>query len=105
MSVVIVHPIKDVDLSPALVYGELRPVNARYVYADELDGDRIPETFMVRMVQAANSFRPDKDYLLIGGDHLQLVAMASLLASRHPNFRVLRYDRKAQGYVSVTVTQ
>ena len=106
MSVYVVHPITDksLDISGARVYGELKFVNPRYIYIDELESDgSIPDQFKSRMLKAVDEFEWEFDYLLIAGDHLQLVAMSALLAERWGNFKVLRYDRQAGGYASVAI--
>jgi hypothetical protein len=103
MTVWLVNSVKD-DTSAALKWGEIRWISPRYIYGDELDEDgNIPPDFYVGMQSAANAFNPTDDYLLIAGDHLQLVTMAAMLGTRHPKFRVLRYDRQAQGYLPVWV--
>lgn len=104
MTVLAVHPIKDADLTPASVYGEIEYINKRYVYSDELEGNRIPQPFVSRMEKAVDGFDPGHDYLLIAGDHLQIVAMSALLADRWGDFKVLRYDREAKGYVEIEIT-
>ena len=103
MAVYAVHPIKELDISGALAYGEVLYSNRRYVYADELEGTNIPAAFFSKMERVVDNFDPDQDYLLIAGDHLQIVAMAALLAARWGGFKVLRYDREAKGYVLITI--
>lgn len=103
MSVYVVHSVPTIDITAALVYGDLRYVNGRYVYADELVDDQIPEVFMVKIAKAAAEFVPNNDFLLIAGDHLQLIALSSLLAKQHAEYRVLRYDREAKGYFPVLI--
>lgn len=106
MTVLVVHPINDkgVDISGARAYGELKFINPRYVYIDELETDNtIPTAFLNRMLKAVDEFDWENDYLLIAGDHLQLVAVSALLASRWGEFMVLRYDRQACGYAEITI--
>lgn len=103
MTVLAVHPLSDKDVSAALIYGELQYVNRRYIYPDELDGDRLPAEFKKRMLVAVDRYDPDHDYLLIAGDHLQIVAMSALLAMRWGEFKVLRFDREAKGYLVALV--
>jgi hypothetical protein len=50
-----------------------------------------------------DKFDIEADFLLIAGDHLQLIAMSALLSERWGAFRVLRFDRQAQGYVVVNI--
>lgn len=107
MAVFVVHPIsvRDIDISEASYYGEIQYVGKRYVYSDELEGElqTLPRDVLNRMLKAIDGFDPERDYLLIAGDHLQIVAMSALLADRWGSFKVLRYDRKAGGYVSITI--
>lgn len=104
MTVFVVHQLSPkTDISSAAVYGDLKYVNHRYIYADELDGDRPPKGFLDNVHKTAEGFMPRKDYLLIAGDHLQLVMMASALTECHMGFTVLRYEREAQGYIPVTI--
>lgn len=107
MSVYVVHPITDrsLDISPAKVYGEFKFVSKRYIYIDELENEiEIPKDFTNRMLKAVDEFDLDHDYLLIAGDHLQLMAMSAHLANRWGDFRVLRYDREAKGYAPVLIS-
>lgn len=103
MTVWVVHPVKD-DLSAALCYGDIRYVNSRYVTADELTADgQIPNGLRSSLFRAARDFGDD-DYLLLVGDHLQLVQFASMLSAEVGEFSVLRYDRQAKGYFAVKIT-
>jgi len=101
----IVHPLRNIDISAALPYGEPYYINTRYVYPDEIGEDgRIPSPFRTNIYAAASRFDPAKDYLLIGaGDDLQLTEFIAVLSSYGNAFRVLRYDRKAEGYLPVTI--
>lgn len=104
MTVWMVHPDKKLDLTQALEYGDIEYINSRYIYADELgdDGD-LPKNSLNSILKAVDQFDYEQDYLLIAGDHLQLIAMAAMLQERWGFFRVLRYDREAKGYVSVNI--
>jgi len=92
------------SLDSALQFGDLRYINGKYIYADALlpDGG-IPNGFFDNMVAAVEQFDPSTDYLLIVGDHLQLLQMTALLTHAYSKFRALRYDRQAQGYFPVTI--
>ncbi len=103
MSVFVVHSVPTIDITAALAYGDLKYVNSRYVYADELVEDQIPAPFVTKIAKAATEFVPASDFLLIAGDHLQLIALSSLLAIKHSKYRVLRYDREAKGYFPVLI--
>jgi len=98
-----VNPTND-DISDAERYGEIRYVSAKYLFADEIDDERIPSPTDYSIDEAARRFNSERDYLLIVGDHLQLVAMAAKLSRYHSKFRVLRYDRKERAYFPVVVT-
>ena len=103
MTVWAVHPVKE-DLSSANVFGEVRYINSRYVTADELTTDKeIPDGFWSNLHKAAQEFDPYNDYMLIAGDHLQLVQFAALLSTELDSYNVLRYDRHAQGYYPVHI--
>lgn len=103
VTVHVVTPVNPEIAAPAREYGDLYFINTRFVYGDEIEDQQLPFTFDRNMRQAASEFRPDADYLLIAGDWLQLVAYAALLATLHREFRVLRWDRKAEGYLTVKV--
>jgi hypothetical protein len=100
VTVFAVHPINNpgVDLSAALRWGGIVYVNDRYINGDELNGQHLPPEFLRNMQNAANRFIPGTDYLLIAGDHLQLVQMSAYLGMAHAYFRVLRWDRREQAY-------
>lgn len=98
-----VHRVKE-DVSPAEAYGSVRYVNSRYVYPDETVNNRIPANVQTKLEKAVDEFDPDHDYVLIAGDHLQLIAFAALLANRWGDFKVLRFDREAGGYYPLTIT-
>lgn len=103
MTVFVVNRTND-DISAALKWGDVRYVNHRYINGDELaDGNRIPVEFEENMSKAAQEFKCGQDYLLICGDHLQLLAFASMLAQDCPYYRVLRWDRREQAYYPVEI--
>lgn len=94
-----------VDVSPALIYGEIIAVNQRYVYPDELDGDgMMPQDFQDKIDLCARAFNPLEDFLLLQGDDVQLVALAAALAVAHRWFRALRWDRKELAYIPVLIS-
>ena len=103
MTVWLVHPVEQ-DLSSAKQWGEFRTISDRYIYADQIrDDKRIPRENQDKLLKAADKFDPKTDYFLLIGDQLQLVAFAAVLADFHRSFMVLRYDRKAEGYVPVLI--
>lgn len=97
------------DTSAALQYGDIKHINLRYVYGDEIENERMPREVYDALQRVAVTFNRRTDYLLIVGDHMQLVAFAALLGrwqtevdleiSPGAMFRVLRWDRKAEGYI------
>lgn len=113
MTVFVVNEVND-DLSAALKFGEIRYINKFYVHGDELEQDmftgheeggtpdlNIPLSHRLNMLRVPQVFNPADDYLLIAGDHLQLLAMSAMLAVAFGSFMVLRYDRKIQDYIPV----
>lgn len=103
MTVYAVHPITEKDVSAALIYGDVEYINARYVYIDEVEKEKIPEAFYNKMLKVVDRFDPENDFLLIAGDHLQLIVMAAELSARWGRFRVLRFDRQAGGYAAILI--
>jgi len=89
------------DTTPALQYGDIRYINVRYVYGDEISNERLPPANMEALAQAADEFNPMRDYVLLIGDWLQLAQFLLMLGARYPGVRVLRWDKKAEGYLSV----
>lgn len=102
-TVLAVHPTRD-DVSTAQRWGVVRYVTSGYVYGDELADDGAVPVAVVRALEvAAHEFDPRRDYLLICGDHLQLVTLSAMLGRRYGSFRALRYDRVATGYLEVLI--
>lgn len=104
MTVWAVHRVRELDISQASTYGEVEYINGRYVYADEIQNTLLPDKVQSKLEWAADKFNAGHDFMLIAGDHLQLVSLAALLADRWGSFRVLRYDREAGGYFPVTIS-
>jgi hypothetical protein len=115
MTVWVAHPLRikngNMDMTSAEKFGKLEYINRRYVYGDELrefvdpvhdtSSNVIPVQFERNLLDAAFKFDPKGDYLLIAGDHLQLLSLVAMLAQRHGSFSVLRYDRNIDDYVPV----
>jgi len=100
----VVHPLNAVDISAASEWGSVRYINNRYVYPDELgDDNRIPSDFMDRLKTAAAEFDPEKDCLIMVGDHVQVAALVYCLSALKKTFRLLRFDRHVSKYVPVTI--
>ncbi len=108
MTVFAVNMMKD-DISKAAAYGDIKFINLKYVYGDELEQATNGEQYMPRsswekLADCVHfQFDHNKDFLLIAGDHLQLVAISALLGKQFPYFKVLRWDRQAAGYIPVTI--
>lgn len=105
MTVFVAHDVRD-DISPALKFGQLRYVNRFYIHGDELERssdekNEIPRGYRKNMDRCVDDFNPGTDYLLIAGDHLQLLALTALLVTRFGYLDVLRYDRQLNDYIPV----
>jgi hypothetical protein len=105
----VLHKIKD-DVSPAEQWGKLKYVSAKgYVYADEMEPAHangyftLPQVSEQSLKTAVDEFNPRRDYVLIGGDCVQLINFTSAIARKHGKFVSLRFDRKAEGYIPVLV--
>ena len=96
----VVHPVS-LDLGSARNWGTLRYVNDDFTYPDEVTNMGLPAAVAERLVGAAREFSELFDYLLLVGDHLQLMQLGLLLAEQHKSYYVLRWDRIAQGYYQV----
>ncbi len=109
MTVLIVHefdnPALFKSIEPAKAFGEIRYANKFYIHGDELEREGndnlIPTGYRVNMERVAEKFDPDRDFLLIAGDHLQLLALTAILIGRHGYLTVLRWDRKISEYIPV----
>lgn len=104
MTVFIVHPLDKIDVEKSAQWGQPYYINDRYVTADRLEGEDLPREFHRHLARAARDFRKETDFLLIAGDHLQIVAFSALLSIKCQYFRVLRWDRQAEGYYPVRIT-
>lgn len=102
MTVWVIHPV-DQDLSAASQWGEIRYITDRHIYGDEIENEELPDKFRIDLYKAACSFDYEEDYFLLIGDQLQLVAFAGMLSERKGCIRVLRYDKKAEGYIPVFI--
>lgn len=91
------------DMTPAEEFGEITLVNHRYIYTDEINDHEIPNAFLTNMRRAASRFNPKDDYVVLIGDHLQLVTFTSLLMAHHGHYHVLRWDRLIKGYIIVRI--
>lgn len=99
----VVHPVR-VMIDSARQWGTFRYINRRYVYPDELSPEgRLPPDFKGPLDKASREFLPSQDWLLVVGDQLQLLYLTSRLARLHPEFKILRFDRFADGYLPVVM--
>lgn len=122
MTVYVAHEVKD-DIRAAERFGELRYVNKFYVHGDELEQVRldvpgandgvsvkyedvnvIPRGYTMNMERCVVKFQPGRDYLLIAGDHLQLLALTALLINKAGFLDVLRWDRQLRDYIPVRLS-
>lgn len=112
VTVLIAHEIDNPALrksiEPASNFGEFRYANKFYIHGDELErsgnDNLIPTGYRVNMERVAEAFNPDVDYLLIAGDHLQLLALTAILIGRHGYLTVLRWDRNMSEYIPVRLS-
>lgn len=103
MTVYVVNRNRD-DLSDAERYGEIKFINLAYVYPDEMqDNGELPRPVIAGIQKCADEFNVQRDFLVIVGDHTQLLAMTAALAARYPWFHVLRYDRQERAYFPVVI--
>lgn len=99
---VVNRAIRENNISDLNRYGDVKFVNYKYVYPDEITNDgKLPGEHLQNITNCVDQFRPDQDYLAIIGDHLQLMAMTALLATKFEKFKVLRFDRVEKQYYSV----
>ena len=102
--VFIVHHLRD-DISPASEYGVFNYINSKYVYSNDvkMSGGGLPKKVLENIEMAAEDFDPENDYVLIAGDHLQIIAFTVALSIRYDRFTVLRWDRAIAGYFPVVI--
>lgn len=104
MTVFAAHPLNKagVNVSDAERFGAIEYVNQRYIYGDEITNEhRLPTAFEQTMYAAMKRFTPGEDYLLMAGDHLQVMAMCGMLGSFYPWFDILRWNNDAAAYMPV----
>ena len=99
----VVHPCDNTDIAPAHNWGDLRFINAGYANPNDVINRCLSREIMENLITAARDFNSNKDFLLIAGDHLQLMQMSFLLAERSKAYTVLRWDRHANGYYPVRI--
>jgi len=101
--VYIVNMVRN-DISAARQWGEFKFINEKYVYPDELSEDgELPQAVRDALRDAALNFNPKFDYVLLVGDDLQRAAFMSFLGCLYREIRVLRWDRKAEGYIPAMI--
>ncbi len=98
MTVFAVNMTSD-DTTNALQWGDIRHINLKYVYSDEIENQHLPASVEEALQRAVEDFDPVNDFMLALGDYVQMLAFARMLGVRHGKFRVLRWDKKASGYV------
>ena len=104
MTVYVTQELKGRDLSGALSFGELEVlVRANVAVTDEsVDG------IIDKMYDALEGFKAKEDYLLLSGDPV-IIGIAFMVLSYYTltdedPFRVLRWDRIEERYVSMTIS-
>lgn len=92
-------PVPTMDISPAMVYGELVTILPPLAKISMLT----PGPLIHAMKQKMQDFSDD-DYLLALGDP-SAIAVAAIVASRQNNGRLklLKWDRRLAGYVEVRI--
>lgn len=101
MTVLAAHKV-DLDISAASEFGRIVYAADRYVYGDELGSDgELPVNVEQKLLCAAQRFKPEHDYLLLVGDHVQFTILSAMIARMHGTFRILRFDRHVKGYIPI----
>lgn len=104
MSIVwVMHPVKQ-DLIKAERYGSLRYINSYFTCMDDLVRGMLMPSMLERMNCAANELDPDRDWVLLVGDHAQLMQFVFFLGEKRKQPRLLRWDRRAFAYYPVQLT-
>lgn len=101
------HPLNKagVNIADAERFGQIEYVNQRYIYGDEITNNhQLPHAFVDAMCKAMKRFKPTEDYLLMAGDHVQIMTMCAILGIAHSSFSILRWDNGAQAYMPVLIT-
>lgn len=101
----LIHPVPDLNINDAKRFGELRCVapEGRYLFGDQVDDLAIPDFMRQELQACAEVFDPDNDFLLLAGDHAQLIILGAMLTARHGKFTMLRFDRLQRGYFPIKV--
>lgn len=103
MTVFVLHRSSH-DLSAAKAFGELRFILHGHIFADEIDDEQPPPEYKNRLWVAANQFDVRTDFFLLIGDQLQIALFTAMIVSlNETEFKVLRFDQKAQGYFPVRI--
>jgi hypothetical protein len=98
-------PTRGIDISTAFKFGDTTFINGRFVYPDELGADNtLPVQFIKKLRNAAEWYNPDKDYVLLIGDHLQIAALLKYLGEEGKSVTVLRYSAEEKTYYPVRIT-
>lgn len=104
MTVYTVHVLRDDHAANMADWGNVVPVNHRFIFPDELAVDgSLPPAFINNMERCARNFRQGVDYVVLSGDQLQLAAFCSILSHRHGWYNVLKFERREQAYFPALV--
>jgi hypothetical protein len=100
--VYILHEQANMDFSPAEVYGDVVFMDIEMSRMKE-PSDR-DQSKMRSMVQTAQRFRPDRDFVIFTGSPVVIATMGAIMGKYHPRFRTLRWDRTSKQYIPVTIS-
>lgn len=101
MTVYVIQSVKGFDYSGLIPFGQPKFVTYRHCFADEAEV-HVQGLYKAARELSAN-FNPDEDYLAIAGDPINIVVLTSILLKDHGRARLLKFDRKFDGYYPVDV--
>jgi len=100
-----IHPVPNIDVADAKRFGSINYVSPKgeYLFGDEVEDLAIPEFKRREMLACVGDWDPNNDFLLLAGDHAQLIILGAMLARRYSYFYMLRYDRQTRSYFPLRV--
>jgi len=100
-----IHPVANINITDARRFGTICYVSPQgdYLFGDEVEDLAIPEFKRREMQFCVDEWNPDNDFLLLAGDHAQLIILGAMLAKRYSRFYMLRFDRNTRGYFPLRV--
>jgi len=102
MTVYVTQELKGRDLSGALSFGELEVL----VRANVAVTDQSVNEIIADMYDSLDDFNPKKDFLLLSGDPVIIgIAFMALgyIWDEGETFKILRWDRIEERYISITI--